>query len=273
MFRSDRFAALRGFAVLLAVALLFALLAAVACGDGDEDAGETPAAAETPEAGETPAADDGDEDEDGDGAGLQELEALAAEWANSSAKVSYDFSSSFDSEVDSGSMTLYWRPPDWRVDISSTDGADVTMIAADDTTYLCSEGSCLAIESTESPMVPPFPFLGSFTEAGALSTSIAEAALGVDIDHSQENIAGESASCFSVSGSVAGGAGDVEWCFTDDGILLRFASTSEDEIGAGDFTLEATEVSRDLSDSDFEPPFPVEEFEIPDLEDLIPAEP
>lgn len=85
MFRSDRFAALRGFAVLLAVALLFALLAAACDGDGDEgetpQAGDTPAAAETPpanggdetpEVGETPEAD-GDEDVEAGGEAFEDI--------------------------------------------------------------------------------------------------------------------------------------------------------------------------------------------------------
>ena len=57
MSRSDRFAALRGLAVLLAAALLFSLLA-IAC-NGDNGDGTTP------QPDETPAADEGDADGDG----------------------------------------------------------------------------------------------------------------------------------------------------------------------------------------------------------------
>ena len=84
--------------------------------------------------------------------------------------------------------------------------------------------------------------------------------MGVEIDTFQETIAGESADCFSVSGSFEGESGDAEWCFTDDGILLRFAGTFADE---GEFRLDATAVSRDVSDADFEPPYPVTEFNLP----------
>ena len=131
---------------LIAIFSLTALLAA-ACGGDDSDGGSAPT--QTPGIGQTPAGDQtatptatqtpSDDDEtptpavtpDGDSTsdGLsQELQALASGWANRTAKVTYELSSQGQGEDFTSEMTLYWRFPDWRVDISSTDTGDVTMI-------------------------------------------------------------------------------------------------------------------------------------------------
>ncbi len=60
-----------------------------------------------------------------------------------------------------------------------------------------------------------------------------------------------------VSGPEA--RGEFQWCFTRDGILLLFsleASGPEGPEGM-DVRMEATSVSRDVSDAAFEPPSPV----------------
>ncbi len=162
MSRSDRFTALRGFAALLAVALLSALLAA-ACNGDDND--KTPAAGETPAADETPTADGGDDDEDGNGngngdggGGLSELEALAAEASGDiTAKVTYKVTTDVDGVSTVQEWVLAQRPPDFRFEIAYEDGGEefrTIIISAGGKNYMCTstlgEETCLATEADEA---------------------------------------------------------------------------------------------------------------------------
>jgi hypothetical protein len=258
--RSNRFAALRGFAVLLAVALLFALLAAACDGDGDE--GERPEAAETPEVGETPEADgDG-----ADGEGLADLEALAAEAAGGvTAKVTYRYRSEVDGEVTEGEWVLVQRPPDSRFEMSGTeDGQEfrTIIINAGGKTYLCTsvagEESCLATETeaTEAQTALLDPLFN-------IPQELAEDAEDIDLgETSQRTIAGVDATCFTVIGGIID-LGQGEVCFSEGGILLLLQGESDGD----SFSFEATSVSTDVTDADFEPPYPIielPEFELPE---------
>jgi hypothetical protein len=260
VFRSDRFAALRGFAVLLAVALLFALLAAACDGDGDE--GEAPEAAETPAAGETPAANGGDEDEDGDdgdgagGEGLQELEALAGEAAGVTAKVTYSVSTDIGGEVTEGEWVLVQRPPDSRFEISSTEGGEefrTIIISAGGKSYLCTSvagaETCLATEADTEETALLDPLFN-------IPEELAGEAEDVDlIDKSERQIAGLDATCFTIrSGLVTLGEGEI--CFSDDGLLLYLQGESDGD----SFSFEATSASTDVTDADFEPPYEITEL-------------
>ncbi len=269
MFRSDRFAALRGLAVLLAAVLLFALLA-TACGDDGGDAGETPQAGETPTEGETPATDgDGDgETGDGDGAdgeALQELEALAAEATEGiTAKVTYRVVTETDGETMEGEWVLVQRPPDSRFEIAGEEGGEefrTIIISAGGNSYLCTsvagEESCLATEAEEAEasaaaLDPLFSVPEELTAGGE----------DIDItDTSHRSIAGVDATCFTISGALADvGEGEGEVCFSDEGLLLYMRGQS-----AGSSVLfEATSASTDVTDADFEPPYDI--LELPDLQ-------
>ncbi len=257
MLGSNRFAALRGLAVLLAVALLFALLAAACDGNGDE--GERPEAAGTPEVGETPEAD-------GDGEGLADLEALAAEAAGGvTAKVTYRYRSEVNGEVTEGEWVLVQRPPDSRFEISGTEDGEESrtiIISAGGKTYLCTsvagEENCLAAETevTEAETALLDPLFD-------IPQELAEDAEDIDLgETSQRSIAGVDATCFTVtSGVVELGQGEV--CFSDEGVLLLV----QGESGGDSFSFEATSVSTDVTDADFEPPYPIielPEFELPE---------
>ena len=246
---------------LMIVALLAGSLA-FACGggagtsddDGDDD-GDQPEASE--------GADGDDADGDGDGGDLQdELRKLAEEFGVREVKIEYSFSSTGDGSTDDeGTITLYWKPPDaWRVDISSSAG-DLILINSDGTSYLCTSaggtGQCL-----ESPIgdVVPIPFLSVFTDPDGLSELIDVALAGVDVDRSDRTIAGQDATCFSISATIEGETGATEYCFREDGILLLLRAGGSDAEGAGAFTLEATNVEDSVSDSDLEPPYDVTEI-------------
>ncbi|MBI2914032.1 MAG: hypothetical protein HYY03_08940 [Chloroflexi bacterium] len=226
--------------LLIALGVSLAALLLAACGgggDNDKSPGATSPDGGSPAATATPMVSPG-----------VELDLLSRAWAKKTAKVTYDFTSGSDS----GTMTLYWRPPDWRMDLSSSDSGDVSMIVAGGASYLCSENSCLSIAGPEAPQVPPLPFLGSFTEPDALSQSIAEDVAGAEIKRSTQSIAGQPTGCYEASSQ----GNNLQWCFTIDSVLMRFVGSSG-AAGAGDFRLEATDLIRQLSDADFQPPFPV----------------
>ena len=242
----------------LSLALSVALLAA-ACGGGGEEEGKTPAAKESPTAEgsptgqRTPAA--GQTATSGGDTG-KELKELSADWGNITAKVTYDFTSTAGGQTTETRMTFYSRPPDSRLEYK--DGSQETIfLSTGGKSYICTaqggQGTCLASPTGDSV---PLPFFGDFADPDAIDEAVGDV-LGVDIYRFQEEIAGEDAECFSASGSFTVAQGKATWCFADDGLLLRSAFGGGT---SGEFSMEATEVSRKVSDSDFEPPYPVTEL-------------
>jgi hypothetical protein len=272
MLRSDRLAVLRGFAVLLAVALLFALLAA-ACNGDDKD--EAPSDGETPAAGETPTTDgeaqdgdgDGDDGTDGDGGGLQELEALAGEASEGvTAKVVYQVVMTGMGEDFDGEWVLVQRPPDSRFEIVIEEEGEefrTIIINAGGNAYLCTSiagvESCLAAgqEEAEEQTALLDPLF-------AIPQELAADTEAVDlVDTSEREIAGLDATCFTVSGALADlGEGEGEVCFSDGGLMLYLRG----EADSTSTVFEATSVSTDVTDEDFEPPYDI--LDLSDLEGL-----
>lgn len=245
----------------LALVLLFSLFAiAAACSSGD-GSNDTPAVGESPSAGDmVDGEDDGAEDGDADSGAGDDLTALFDAWFHTQAKIAYDYTTTGGVVNDSGVLTLYWLPPDWRMDVT-VGASQQSFIQAGDTFYLCSEGVCQSFSGL-GEIPPPVPFVGLFTSPDALTTSFASAFTGVNYDTSSDTIAGQSAECFSASGLAGGASGGGEWCWSENGLLLRARSTSSGASGDIDFVLEATSVE-DISADDLEPPFPVQEFAIP----------
>lgn len=251
---------------LLIIVALFAGGLLFACGsddDGDGSGLEEPTAEQS--AGDSDDVDDGDSEESDDDSGdsSDELRALAEQFGITEVKVTYTMSGPGVGPADfTSQMILYSKPPDrWRMDITSADG-DISMIFDGDSTLMCAseggEGQCF-----ESPVggALPVPFLNIFTDPDELNNLVGSA-LGVDISRSNRQIAGQDANCFSFSGDIDGTTGSGEYCFRDDGVLLLLRAESG---GEEEFTMEATEVSDTVSDSDLEPP-----FEVLDLGDMIP---
>ncbi len=79
------------------------------------------------------------------------------------------------------------------------------------------------------------------------------------VDSSQRTIAGVDATCFTVSSALVG-LGEGEICFSDDGLLLFLRSETNGDTSV----FEATSVSTDVTDADFEPPYEI--FELPDFD-------
>jgi hypothetical protein len=227
---------------------------AFACGsDSKDDTGKTPAPTSATSEGngtdQTPnATDDGSS-----GSANDELSNLAAGLTGHEAKIAYDFFTTGGGADTSGTFTLYWKSADaWRIDFDAS-GAQATYITKDGKSYICTdaggEGTCIASPTSAMPI--------PFADPSALSGLINTEAAGIDFNRSKKDIAGQSATCYSASGSVSGQSGSAEYCFADSGLLLRLDGGSE---AGSTFTLEATSVDSSVADADLELPYSVTEI-------------
>ncbi|MEE8369165.1 MAG: hypothetical protein V3S00_00185 [Dehalococcoidia bacterium] len=244
------------------------LLLAIACGEG-ESREAIPPDRGSPPASDIPPAE-----------ARRELEAMSAAWADNPAKVAYDFTSNARPNfTELGAMTAYRSPQGLRLDISGSSAGslfddedcdcrlaksemeETTLIFREDEAFRCTsgaegEGECLLID-TPTDEADTLPFLRALITPGALSESVAVAITGADIGRTQEQIAGEEANCYTVGGSATEESDGTQWCFGTDGILLRLSGAYSDTPGAGPFRLEAITVSREVSDADFQLPYPL----------------
>ena len=243
----------RGLAVFLAVALLAFLTEA--CNGGGGGGNDTPEA---------------DGDDGGDDGALQDLAALAGQAAEGvTARVTYKITTEADGETVEGEWVVVQRPPDSRVEFFSAEGGEeilTIVIIAGGKTYLCSsrggEQSCLATETEGAEAQTAL-----LTPLFALPREITEDVGGLGLVNKLEReIAGLNATCFTVS-SVLAGLGEGEVCFSDEGLLLFL----QGEADGPNSTFEATSVSTDVTDADFEPPYEIETFELPEFD--IPTPP
>jgi len=220
---------------------------AFACGgDSNNDNGNTPG----PTASSTNGNGASNTPSDGGSSGdtNDELKDLAGKIAGKEAKVAYTFTTEAGGTSTTGSFTLYWKPPAaWRLDLEEG-GATSSIYSKDGKSYLCGEGTCI-----ESPTAIPLPFLSFFTDPTSLTSQIDTEVSGVGFDKSSEQIAGQDATCYKASGSVAGAGASAEYCFNDDGLLLRLDSSS----AGTTFKLEATSAEGTVADADVELPYDI----------------
>jgi hypothetical protein len=245
------------------------LLLAIACGEGE------PREADLSPDGGSPLVSDIPFTE-----ARQELAAVSAAWADNPSTIEYDFTSEAKPNfTELGTITAYRSPQGLRLDITGFSVGSLfgdedcdchlargeleaaTLIFKADEAFLCTgdgdgEGECLAIDAPTDD-TETLPFLRDLITPGALSGSVAEATAGTDIGRTQEQIAGEEVNCYTVGGSATEDSDGTQWCFGTDGILLRLSGTYSDIPGAGPFRLEAVTVSREVSDADFQLPYPL----------------
>ena len=196
-----------------------------------------------------------------------DLRNLAAQFGVREIKIEYQFAGGAADGTGDGTMTLYWKPPDaQRTDLSTSDG-DVTLITTATASYICTSevgaGQCLKSPVGDS-LAPGF--FAIFTEPGNFIGQINDVLGDADVDRSSRTIAGQDATCFSLSGTIDGETGAAEYCFRDDGVLLLLRAADGPETNGGEeFSLEAISVEDSVSDSDLEPP-----YDVVDLGDLVP---
>jgi hypothetical protein len=224
-------------------------LLAWACGGGEEKAGAPTAPAAASPGGKTPAA----AETPGAGAG-GEFSDLAHRFGESTFKVTYSLSGSGGTAATEGSMIWYKMGDNLRMDIAGQvagQEASTIFIMRSDKSYLCSEaagqgegGSCFEMPSTAGQGVSDI-----VTE---LENTLNNPGLQV-VSTSSRKIAGEDAKCYTVRSSDI--EGEAELCMSGDGVPLFSKSTAQGQ----EMSLEATDFSHDVSESDFEPPYPVSE--------------
>lgn len=214
--------------------------------------------------------DAGDAGDAGDETAPQELLALAERAvAGLTVRVTYDVTSEADGEIIEAEWVVVQRPPDTRVEFSSTGGDEASrtiIISVGGNAYLCTsaggEDICL-VTGTDGVDGQTAPISALFDLSQQITEDVS--AVGI-VDRSEREIAGIDATCFEVDGELAGlGKGEV--CFSDEGLLLFLGG----DVDGASSTFEATSVSTDVTDADFEPPYEVQTFEPPDFE--IPTTP
>jgi hypothetical protein len=247
---------------MVAILVVFSSALVWACGDDDEDEAERPAA--TSPAGEIMDADESPEAREDGG----EAADLAGRFGEATFKVTYELTVDGDGGMDDGTMTWYKKGDNLRIDIDSEiEGEQVTAIIIDrpDQSYFCTKIPGLAEGGTclEAP--------GASGEGIGEIVGEVEGVLGdPDVDMvsiGSREIAGEDADCFRVT--PPGSEGESEYCVSEDGVPLSINTTA-----AGvETSMEAVEFSSDVSDDDFEPPYPVGEDFLPgldiDIDDII----
>ena len=90
------------------------------------------------------------------------------------------------------------------------------------------------------------------------------------VDSFDDTIGGESANCYRSTFDVDDNDGESTICFADNGLLLLQAFSGVSDGEEANFRIEATSVDTNVSDSDFEPPYDVEDLgDLGDLGDLF----
>ncbi len=233
-------------------------LVAAACSGDDSNANDnTGADASATPAGGTPGASQLSDDVS------KALTDLGAEWAKTTAKASYDIATNDQGTATETLMNLYWAPPKVRVDMLDVGGggsSPTIIISTPDNTYSCSQENgeqCLAYPGTSNPS-DILPFLSGF-DAAAIQDGLNGLTGTFTVVPSDEEVAGDSASCISISGTIDGQDGSGKWCFASNGLLLFQSQSTSDTTGQpSTFTLQAMDIGTP-SDSDFDPPYPVTE--------------
>jgi hypothetical protein len=232
--------------VILASALV---LAGTACGGDSGGNGKTGADASATPAEGTPGASQMSEEVS------KKLRDLGEEWAKTSVKATLTYATT-GADTPGTTVTLYRDPAKVRMDVSDeTEGINVILIATPDNTYVCSqEGGDQCLAYPPSSDVGDIDSFLSSVDPGAIEAGLSGLTGNVQIASFSEKVAGEEASCVSAEGNIGEQDSLMKWCFAANGLLLY--ESWADAAGTSERTLQATDIGT-VSDSDFEPPYPV----------------
>lgn len=252
--------------LLLGSMIVAVTLAFAACGgddDNNEDEDNTPAASETISGGDDETAEADPTEDDGEGSGgngegdKEELLALGEAFLNATFRATYEVTAAGAENVGISNIVIVKDGDSLRFDITGEqDGEpiDATFISLGDSAYLCFTGDFVAqlgFEGegvcTESAADDPTNPVGSLTEEFEITEEdLADTEI---LGREEREIAGEDAICYR---TTSPDSGENTVCMSEDGVLLAVES---DETN-----FEATDVSDEVSDSDFDPPYPVEDL-------------
>ena len=248
----------------MAIFSAIALLAFAACGGGDDDDDSGGTATATRDGGgddggdSTPTDDGGDNTDDDP---FADLDNFSDSLEGATGKVSYtQTDTDADGNVSTSTFTIYSKPPNSRYDTGDPDDPSATaiVITTADTTYSCSvaDETCVSIPGGGAGGAG---LLGGLFSPQIITSYVAifEAA-GIDVNQSDENIAGGDATCFSWDADVSNDITQGKMCFNDAGQLVLLESEEED---GSKSSMTATEYSEDVSDDVFEPPYDVTDLQ------------
>jgi hypothetical protein len=164
-------------------------------------------------------------------------------------KVTYKLTATGGAESFSGEQSWYFKPPKARFDFKSSAGgqdATVSLFALPDGTFMCFGGTgqtaqCIGMTGLDTALQqnPAALYQESFIQHPDQFS-------GVLVETRQ--IAGQQAHCYDVKSSAASvGLTDGRFCYSTQGIplLQRFSAQG------GTWTMEATNLSTNVPDSDF----------------------
>lgn len=240
----------------LAIPVLAIALVTAACGGDDDTDSTTPTG--TPATGtegtSTPTAgSEGTAGTPASGGDDVNLEEIFRGYGQTSFNVTYRIDGT-TTGVEAGDEELAgeWT---WIQDIegnrtrfeATQDGEAVIMITTPERTLLCADGGCFDAGAMMGGMAPPLEEMltGSLDEVQQDATT--STVRRID----GRTVAGTDTECVEFEDDAEGAQGIL--CYAEGGIPLYVESTSAD----GTFRMEALRYSSDVSDDDFEPPFPV----------------
>ena len=219
----------------LAIPVIAVALVGTAC-SGDEDGGD--------DAADTTATVAADMTTGGDDI---DLASIFGGFATASFNVTFNMEGGSAGEAMNGTWTLIQDTAGNRTRFEvDSDGQSIVMITTADQKILCAEDSCF---DAGGAMGAAMPNIGDIFSEGI--DGVQEDASGGTVRRIDgRTIAGVDAECVEFE-SADGAQGTA--CYAEGGIPLLIDATTTD----GPFRMEATSFSTDVSDADFEAPFPV----------------
>lgn len=254
--------------IILAAGLLAATLGLAACGGGGAS-NKTPTTApastaasgnggSTPASGKTSAATAAATTSSGSsGSTDSDLKAAADKFAGSTFSADYKITGSLGADITDGSMKLIKKGKDkFRFEVTGKQNGEdlaVVFIETPDVSAFCLKnagefGALLGVADGEGVCFKSPD--DSTNPVGSLSSSLKdfENQNVTVLEKSKRTIAGQSGNCFKTQDNDTQEISTA--CFNGDGAMLYAESSGAD---AG--TIEATSVSKSVSDGDFNPPY------------------
>jgi hypothetical protein len=181
-----------------------------------------------------------------------EFADLVGKFEKATFKVTYQVSGSGAQQSVEGTLTWYKKGQNLRMDFDSGaegQGTSATVISGPDQSYFCTQMPGLDAGGT------------CFPSPGAVGQGVGEIVGGLDeilanpdaeiVSGGNREVLGEKLDCFVIRSPDVEGETNV--CLNKDGAPLASTVTS----GGAVVTMEASEFSHQVSDSDLEPPYPI----------------
>jgi len=226
----------------LSIVLTGAAFALAACGGSAAPAAQAPTATAGTVAGSTQSATTG-------APGGPNIADLLKAGKTTTYKATYTWTIGAGGQSTTSTQTWYSKAPNSRFDYSIGQGASFSIYSLADGTYLCTivagSGFCQKASG----------------QAAFGQNPAADFALQLQGDPSKFNatftgsqsIAGQQAQCYKVQSIAAGAFSDVRTCYSSSGVPLKTTISSS----GSTVTMEATDFSATVADSDFTLPAPV----------------